>query len=294
MGEAFRLHEPSDLASFAVFSSPHSGRDYPDDLLDRSRLSALQLRLSEDAYVEELFACAPSAGAPLLAATAPRAYLDLNRGPSELDPALIEGVRPHGLNARVAAGLGVVPRVVAEGIAIYAGKLGAAEALNRIDRFHTPYHAALQRLMEAARARFGVAVLFDCHSMPSDALRVALPTRGRRPDIVLGDRYGAAAAPWVMDQTQAAFEAAGFAVARNTPFAGGYITQRYGRPARGMHAVQIEIDRALYLDEVRVEPGPGFEAVRDALAGIVVDLAQLVPEPSDVPAGLPARPLAAE
>jgi N-formylglutamate deformylase len=271
----FTVREPPTLTSCAVFSSPHSGRAYPPDLVARSRLPMAHLRLSEDAYVEELFAAAPAHGAPLLAANMPRAYVDLNRGPAELDPALIEGVRAHGLNPRVAAGLGVVPRVVAEGVPIYSGKLPAAEALRRIDRIHAPYHEALGRLLDTAHQVFGIAMLFDCHSMPSDALRSVAGARGRRPDVVLGDRYGASAGGWVMDQTQAVLEAAGFVVARNAPFAGGYITQRYGRPARGYHAIQIELDRSLYLDEVRIEPGAGFDATRSAMSEVVAALARI-------------------
>lgn len=272
---AYDLREPSAAGSCAVFSSPHSGREYGADFVRRARLNRLQLRLSEDAYVEELFAAAPDHGAPLIAATAPRAYLDLNRGPTELDPALVEGVRVAGLNPRVSAGLGVVPRVVAEGMAIYSGKIPIAEAQRRILRYHAPYHERLSGLIDAARARHGLALLFDCHSMPSDALRSGGHEGGRRPDIVLGDRFGASAAPWVIDAVEGAFAAAGFVVARNTPFAGGYITQRHGRPNQGVHAVQIEVDRSLYLDEARIEPGAGFAETRARLSEVVAALARI-------------------
>ena len=282
---AFRLFEPPRPAGAAVFSSPHSGRAYPGDFVRRARLGATELRASEDAFIDRLFAPAPGFGAPLLAATAPRAYVDVNRGPDELDPAVIDGVRATGLNPRVAAGLGVIPRVVAEGAAIYAGKITRAEAAERLARHHAPYHEALGGLMRRARARTGVAVLFDCHSMPSDALRSAPRIRGRRPEIVLGDRFGASAADWAMALAQAAFEDAGFAVARNTPFAGGYITQRYGRPSQGLHAVQIEIDRALYLDEARIEPRADFDAFARALRPVIAMLAS---------AGAEGRALAAE
>jgi len=269
------LLEPVRTDSCAVFSSPHSGRNYPPDLVRRSPLNLHQLRLSEDAYVEELFSAAPHCGAPLLAATLPRAYVDLNRSPAELDPALIEGVHSQNLNPRVAAGLGVVPRVVAEGVVIHPGKIKLRDAQRRIERYHNPYHHQLCRLVEAAHASFGVSVLFDCHSMPSDALRAALHPRGGRPDVVLGDRYGASAAGWLMEAVQAAFEAQGFVVGRNTPFAGGYITQRYGRPSRGMHAVQIEIDRALYLDEARIDRGAGFADTRDRLSQVIAELVRI-------------------
>ena len=286
ISDSYRVESPRGGAVGAVvFSSPHSGRAYPEDLLRASRLGAHDLRRSEDAHVEQLVSTAPDHGAPLIHAMVPRAYVDLNRGPEELDPALIQGVRPAGLNPRLAAGLGVIPRVVAEGVAIYTGKLTQAEAQDRLRRCWRPYHAALQDLCDAARARHGHAILIDCHSMPSDALRAAPRLKGRRPEVILGDRFGVSCAPWVTEQVEAAFREAGFAVARNSPFAGGYITQRYGRPGRGVHAVQIEIDRGLYLDEARVAPGPGFEAVRTALRPVVAALATLEP---------PASALAAE
>jgi N-formylglutamate deformylase len=271
----FTITQPPGPRCAAVFSSPHSGRDYPEDFVRRSRLGATALRVSEDAFVDELVVDAPACGAPLIAAAAPRAFVDLNRGAEELDPAVVEGVRATGLNPRIAAGLGVIPRVVAEGRAIYWGKITRAEAMRRLVEHHAPYHDALADLIAQARAAHGHALLFDCHSMPSDALRAAPRLRGRRPEIVLGDRFGAAAADWAANAAQAAFEAAGFVVARNTPFAGGYITQRYGRPAHGVHAIQIEIDRGLYLDERRIERGAGFEALRRALRGVIAALCAL-------------------
>jgi N-formylglutamate deformylase len=271
----FRLLEPARLSSNAVFSSPHSGRAYPRDLVARSRLDVRSLRASEDVLVDRLYEAAPAHGAPLLCALAPRAWLDLNRAPSDLDPALVEGVRAAGINQRVAAGLGVVPRVVAEGREIYAGKISRAEADARIAEIHIPYHDCLGRLLERACERFGRAVLFDCHSMPREALRAAPRVRGRAPEIVLGDRFGASAARGIVTRTQEAFERAGFRVARNAPFAGGYITQRYGRPQRGVHAVQIEIDRGLYLDEGQLEPGPHFEAVAAMISAVIAELTML-------------------
>ncbi|MEL7172741.1 MAG: N-formylglutamate amidohydrolase [Pseudomonadota bacterium] len=268
----FEIHLPDQALSGVVFSSPHSGREYPADFVAASRLGRHALRASEDVLVDALFAGAPAAGAPLIAARLPRAWLDLNRAPTELDPALVEGVSAQGLNQRVAAGLGVVPRVVAEGAAIYNGKITLEEAQSRIAGFHVPYHTALEELLASARAQHGRALLFDCHSMPADALRAAPRVRGRSPDIVLGDRFGAAAGRSVVAATQAAFERAGFLVGRNTPFAGGYITQRYGRPARGVEAVQIEINRALYLDSRSLEPLPGFEALRARIDRVVRDL----------------------
>ena len=275
--EPFRLSEPDKLQSRAVFNSPHSGRDYPQALIERSRLSAERLRASEDVLVDELFASATEFGAPLLAATAPRAWVDLNRGPGEFDPALIEGVSSSGVNQRIAAGLGVIPRIVAEGTAIYDGKLSLTDAEARVRQIHAPYHDTLETLLIRARERFGSAILFDCHSMPSEALRAAPRVRGRVPEIVLGDRFGAAADREIMAETQAAFEAEGFIVARNAPFAGGFITQSYGRPSRGLHAIQIEIDRGLYLDQSRLAPGPRFDEIKSRLRLVISQLSRLFP-----------------
>ncbi|HUF56195.1 MAG TPA: N-formylglutamate amidohydrolase [Thermohalobaculum sp.] len=274
----FLLLRPPGPATNVIFSSPHSGRDYPEALVRRSRLTRRQLRASEDVLVDRLFAAAPAHGAPLLAATAPRAWLDLNRAPDELDPALIEGVQARGLNQRVAAGLGVVPRVVAEGAEIYSGKIAREEAEERIRDVHVPFHAALEGLIEEARARFGTAVLYDCHSMPSEALRAAPRVRGRSPDIVLGDRFGATASRALVARTQEAFVAAGLTVTRNAPFAGGYVTQRYGRPARGVSAIQIEIDRGLYLDRKRLEPNEDFPELCRLIGQVVADLVRPLAE----------------
>ena len=274
----YRLTMPEGIPGSVVFSSPHSGNVYPADFVERSRLGALELRASEDAYVDRLFGAAPGHGAPLLAAIYPRAWLDLNRSPSEMDPALVEGAAAAGINQRIAAGLGVVPRVVSEGRAIYRGKIPLAEAEARVRDAHRPYHTVLDRLLMQARDRFGIAVLFDCHSMPTEALRAAPRMRGRAPQIVLGDRFGAATARHIVAETQAAFEDQGFTVARNAPFAGGYITQRYGRPSRGLHAVQIEVDRGLYLDQRRIEPAPAFDEVQLRIAAVIERLVRITPD----------------
>ena len=271
----FELTEHGTPSSPVVFNSPHSGDEYPAELIARSRLGLERLRASEDALVDRLFAAAPEFGAPLLAAKAPRAWVDLNRAPTELDPALIAGASAGGLNQRVAAGLGVIPRVVAESVPIYDGKLTMAEAEERLRAIHAPYHRQLEALLLRARDRFGSALLFDCHSMPSEALNAAPRVRGKVPQIVLGDRFGAAAARSAVALTQEAFERAGFVVARNAPFAGGYITQRYGRPSRGVHAIQIEIDRGLYMDQRRIVPLPEFPEVRARLRAVTAELAAI-------------------
>jgi N-formylglutamate amidohydrolase len=255
-----------------IFASPHSGRDYPADFLARAVLDRQAIRSSEDAFVYQLFDGAPHHGAPLLTARAPRAFIDLNRAADELDPAVIDGIfrAPH--NPRVSSGLGVIPRVVAGGQQIYRGKLSLAEAEARISRFWHPYHEALSGLIEETRARFGSAVLIDCHSMPHEAIEAHSRPGQPRPEVVLGDRYGVAAGQEVMDRVQSVFEASGLRVVRNAPFAGAYVAQAYGRPTRGVHVVQVEIDRALYMNEARVAPLPGFAAFRAQIAGIVAEL----------------------
>jgi N-formylglutamate deformylase len=269
-----------------VFASPHSGRDYPDWFVQESLLDARTIRSSEDAFVDQLFDCAPHFGAPFLAAHAPRAFLDLNRAKDELDPALIEDVRSVGHNPRIASGLGVIPRVVANGRPIYYGKMSRARADDRLKTHWHPYHTALQELLDESRALFGKVILIDCHSMPSEAVQSALRPGTRRPEIVLGDRFGASAHSEIVDEIAEAFENEGFAVARNMPFAGAYVTQTYGRPARGQHAIQIEIDRSLYMDEASITPHIGFGVFQARLAKVVAKIADI---------GRPVRqPLAAE
>ena len=266
--ESFTLTMPAGWSGGVVFASPHSGTHYPLDLAQATTLDNLTLRSSEDAFVDQLFAAAPKLGAPLLAATYPRAYVDLNRGPDELDPALIEGVSKRAVNPRVASGLGVIPRVVANGRPIYRGKLKRSDAATRLVQIWHPYHDQLTALMSQARLQAGQALLIDCHSMPHEAIETATRA-GTRPDVVLGDRYGAAARGDLVDLVEAALAAAGLSVARNAPFAGAYTAQTYGRPSRGQHVIQIEIDRALYMDEALIAKKPDFQAVQAAVTGMM-------------------------
>ena len=281
--EPFVLSQPDLRSTAAVFASPHSGRAYSRAFLARTALDARAIRSSEDAFVDELFASAPRHGAPLLAAQAPRAFVDVNRAADELDPVLIEGIRRSGHNPRVASGLGVIPRVVAGGRPIYRGRMTLADARARIEGVWQPYHAALRGLMEESRAAFGEAVLIDCHSMPHEAVNGG---RAGRPDVVLGDRFGAAAAPGLVERVEAAFGRMGLRVARNAPFAGAYVAQAYGRPAQGWHAIQVEIDRALYMDEARVERRSDFAAFQAAMSDVVAEICAVGRER--------AMPLAAE
>lgn len=272
---SYLLRRPAARTTSVVFASPHSGRRYPAEFLRRAVLNEQEVRSSEDAYVDDLFSAAVDHGAPLLLSQSPRAYLDLNRGPEELDPALIEGVRRVAHNPRIASGLGVIPRVVSNGRAIYRGKLTLAEAHGRIANVWRPYHDTLQTLMDEAHIAFGEAILIDCHSMPHEALENVGPPGAARPDVVLGDRFGAAAASSVVERVEAAFAAAGFKVARNMPFAGAYICQHYGRPSRRHHAVQVEIDRSIYMDEKTIKPNANFKPFKAALDGVIAELAEI-------------------
>lgn len=265
---------PQDRRTSFVFASPHSGRDYPRAFLENTILDAQTIRSSEDAYVDELFATAPNHGAPLLAARLPRAFLDLNRAESELDPALIENVKRGAINPRIASGLGVIPRVVANGKAIYKGKLSLEEAEARIATYWRPYHDLLTQELNLAHHLFGEAVLLDCHSMPHEALEY-VAGRSQRPEVVIGDRFGASASNRIVEQVEAKFRNAGLHVVRNSPFAGAYNCQKYGRPSRGFHAIQIEIDRSLYMNEATIEKRADFDAFKALMETIVAELCVL-------------------
>jgi N-formylglutamate amidohydrolase len=258
-----------------VFNVPHAGAVYPAAFMAASRLDAMALRRSEDAYVDELFAGAPSLGAPMMTARFPRAYLDLNREPYELDSRMFDGRLPAFANTRsmrVAGGLGTIPRIVADGQEIYRHRIPVEEALHRIEWLYKPYHRMLRHLVRRTAHHFGHAVLIDCHSMPSSSVSREDVSKA---DIVLGDRYGTSCAPLLIDLTEAALRARGYTVVRNKPYAGGFITEHYGEPALGRHALQIEINRGLYMDERSMQKKPAFTA----LAGNLVQaLAQVVAE----------------
>jgi len=269
-----------------VFASPHSGRLYPKDMMAASALDAASIRRSEDALVDGLIDAATGFGACVIAAAYARAYIDVNREPYELDASMFEDELPdfaRGRSARVAAGLGSIARIVAEGQEIYARKLTFAEAAQRIETVHRPYHAALDGLLSDARAKFGMALLIDWHSMPQAAAR----TLGQSGDVagqgscdlVLGDRFGAACAPRITALVEAEFEAMGYRVARNAPYAGGYTTEFYGRPQAGLHALQVEINRSLYLDEATLEPHEGYARLQKDLERVFAALARLARQP---------------
>jgi N-formylglutamate amidohydrolase len=252
-----------------VFASPHSGRTYPETMMAASRLDASAIRRSEDAYVDTLIARAPEHGASLITARVARAYMDVNREPWELDPSMFEDELPvyaRSRSARVAAGLGAIARVVREGEEIYARKLCFAEARARIETVHTPYHDALAMLVREAREAFGIAVLIDWHSMPAAAAQGG--------EIVLGDRFGGACAPAFSAMVERTLSGMGYAVARNSPYAGGFTTEHYGRPAQRVHALQIEVSRALYMDETTMQLTTGFDRLRahlEKLFGVMAE-----------------------
>lgn len=265
------IERPATQSRPVVLASPHSGRLYPADFLAASRLDPLRLRRSEDSFVDELFADAPAHGMPLVRATFPRAWCDANREAWELDPAMFADALPDWVNTRsprVAAGLGTIARVVSSGEPIYRARLRFAEAQARIAGFWQPFHAALGGAIAATRGQFGACLLIDCHSMPSASV---LPRHGC--DVVLGDAHGTSCAPRAVALVESALRAAGFAVRRNDPYAGGYITRHYGRPREGVHALQLEISRGLYMDEAVIERAAGFAGVRARLGGLFDALA---------------------
>lgn len=253
-----------------VFASPHSGTLYPDDMAASPHLDEGGLRSAEDALIDRLIASGPSQGAGVIAATVGRAYLDLNRDPEELDPVLIEGVAAGAATLRTSAGYGVVARLSGDGYPLYDRTLSMSEVVGRIDRVHRPYHTALSDLMQETWAREGLAVLIDWHSMPSRVTRTGAGVRG--VDVVLGDRHGTACDPALTRRLKALFEGLGWRVALNHPYAGGWTTQVWGRPAEGYQAIQIELNRALYLDEATRQPGPGWSRCEKGVSRVIAAL----------------------
>jgi N-formylglutamate amidohydrolase len=272
----FDVREPEQQTIPFVFNSPHSGNRYPAEFLANSNLDALSIRRSADHFVDELFGDAPELGAPLLLAHFPRAYLDVNREPYELDPRMFDGALPPYVNIgsmRVAGGLGTIPRIVAENMNIYRKRLSVEEGLARIETIYKPYHACLRRLIARTHARFGLGVLIDCHSMPGN---IRLAGSDLRPDFIIGDRYGTSASAELSRAAMQFLEGMGFTAVRNKPYAGGFITEHYGRPVRGLHALQIEINRALYVDEITLEKRSEFPLIAAALSTFMRQMTDFV------------------
>jgi len=291
---------PPRLSSPLLLASPHSGRDYPSGFLAQSALNRATLRQSEDCYVDLLIEPATRLGVPSLKALFPRIFIDPNRDAAELDPQLFADPLPSQAqitSPRVLAGLGVVPRVAADDRSIYAGQLAFREAEDRLERYYRPYHRSLQAAIKHIRTAFGQCLLLDCHSMPSagaplltdgrdkPGLTTASVTKemagngvdrgarsGGEADFILGDCYGGACSDAVTAHVESFLLKAGASVRRNNPYSGGYVTQTYGRPAEGVHVLQLEINRRLYVDEASLTPNAGFAATRDLLAGLIASL----------------------
>jgi N-formylglutamate deformylase len=274
----FETLEPADWRGPVVFNSPHSGNVYPRAFLAATRLDVATLRRSEDSFVDELTLGVVRRGYPLMRAHFPRCYVDVNREPYELDPRMFDGRLPSFANTRsmrVAGGLGTIPRGVGDGQEIYRERLNVDEALGRIEALYKPYHRALRRLINKAHQAFGTVILVDCHSMPSIGVSRDEP---RRPDVVIGDRYGTSCAPLLPDVVEQLMGGLGYSIGRNKPYAGGFITEHYGNPASGLHTVQLELNRAIYMDERRRERSPRF-------AQVVADFAVLADRLAEVPLG---------
>jgi N-formylglutamate amidohydrolase len=269
----FEIMEPANWRAPIIFNSPHSGSVYPEEFLNASRIDLPALRRSEDSFMDELIADLLALGFPVVRVHFPRCYVDVNREPYELDPRMFTGRLPSFANTRsmrVAGGLGTIPRVVGDGQEIYRDRLNVDEALHRIETLYKPYHRALRRLINRVHQQFGTVVLVDCHSMPSVGVSRDEP---RRPDMVIGDRYGTSCAPLLPDLFEDVLGRLGYSVGRNKPYAGGFITEHYGNPASGLHAIQIELNRAVYMDERRRERGPRFAQVASDLAVLAEVLA---------------------
>jgi len=271
----FEIIEPALWRGPVLFNSPHSGRIYPRAFLGSSRLDLATLRRSEDSFVDELALGVVERGYPLMRAHFPRCYVDVNREPYELDPRMFEGRLPSFANTRsmrVAGGLGTVARVVGDAQEIYDQRISVDDALRRIENLYKPYHRALRKLFTRVHREFGAAMLIDCHSMPSST-----SSKDERPraDVVLGDRYGTSCVGLISETVETTLRSLGYAVSRNKPYAGGFITEHYGNPAAGLHAIQLEINRALYMDERRFEKIKGFEQLAADLETLADTLAAL-------------------
>jgi len=277
----YSIVAPERQLAPVIYSSPHSGDFYPPDLVEASGLATAALRKSEDSFVDELFVAAPEHGSPLLRARYARVYLDANREPWELDPGMFEDELPSHVNTtslRVAGGLGTIARVVADGQAVYRRRLRFAEAESRVFGIYYPYHQALSDLIAATRRTFGYCLLIDCHSMPSSGGPMDRDEGRRRADVVLGDRFGTTCAPELTDCVHRQLADEGLVVMRNNPYAGGFTTYNYGRPGGGVHALQIELNRALYMDEGRLAHGPGFAEMQAVMARLIEAIRRLAPE----------------
>ena len=273
--KSYQIDRPADQLLPIVLASPHSGDSYPDDLVKKTSLNLKQLRQSEDAFIDQVYEPAVANGAPLIRSRLGRVFVDLNREPFELDPAMFEGPLPAYANTnspRLAAGLGTIAKVIASGETIYKDPLAFGDVAKLIEAYYQPYHAALARLLQETKDKFGMAILIDCHSMPSN-IGLHDPSRGSQKspqiDFVLGDCHRSSCSASITAFVDRHLNRLGYKVVRNRPYAGGYTTQHYGRPSKAIHALQVEVNRALYMDEVRIEPLPTLPMLSDQLVGMV-------------------------
>lgn len=267
--------EPSTLTSGVVFALPHSGRDYGVSFLNQSILDKISIRSSEDAFLDQLIDGIEKYGAPKIIANAPRAFIDLNRSTDELDPALISGIKNNIRSPRISSGLGVIPRVVSHGKEIYRGKLSLEQAQSRIEYYWKPYHKDLSNLLKRAQSIYGQSLLIDMHSMPHEAVSTQ-SSFIKAPEIVVGDRFGMSSDPEFTNLIVSILKQHGFRVAKNTPFAGAFITKHHGKIKDRTHAIQLEIDRSLYMDEERVLPNSGFEKLKSQLFPALIQISSLI------------------
>jgi len=259
------IARPLQWRSGVIFASPHSGNIYPKSFVGRSALPRLSLRRNEDAFIDELFAPVIELGSPLLSAQFPRCFVDVNRAPDEVSQKW--NASGGSASARANAGLGVIPTMLGETVSIYKKPLSVKAVKTRLQALYHPYHDALQDLITEASLQFGSALLIDCHSMPGFA-----PMGSRRPDIILGDRFGVSCHPETIARVETAFRRHDYSVSRNYPYAGGYVTSHYGKPDLGIEALQIEINRDLYLNPVTMSPKRGYDKLAKNLMAIIKDI----------------------
>ena len=267
--------EPVSLTSGVVFALPHSGRDYGVSFLNQSILDQLSIRSSEDAFLDQLIDGIEKYGAPKIIANAPRAFIDLNRSTDELDPALISGIKNNIKNPRISSGLGVIPRVVSHGKEIYRGKLSFEQAQSRIKYYWKPYHTDLSNLLQRSQSVFGQSLLIDIHSMPHEAVSTQ-SSFIKPPEIVVGDRFGMSSDPEFTNLVISILKQHEFKVAKNTPFAGAFITKHHGKVKKRIHALQLEIDRSLYMDEEKISPNSEFEELKTRLFPALIQISSLI------------------
>lgn len=267
--------EPVSLTSGVVFALPHSGRDYGVSFLNQSILDQLSIRSSEDAFLDQLIDGIEKYGAPKIIANAPRAFIDLNRSTDELDPALISGIKNNIRNPRISSGLGVIPRVVSHGKEIYRGKLSFEQAQSRIKYYWKPYHTDLSNLLQRSQSVFGQSLLIDIHSMPHEAVSTQ-SSFIKPPEIVVGDRFGMSSDPEFTNLVISILKQHEFRVAKNTPFAGAFITKHHGKVKKRIHALQLEIDRLLYMDEEKISPNSEFEELKTRLFPALIQISSLI------------------